>query len=105
MLPVHDAQACPRNGLFRNLCEGIRVGQSAAFTHGRIGMLVLGRHLTEEIWIGGDDSVWPEIRIHVVDIRSDKIRLGIEAAGKKIHRKEIWLDIMSGIPPTGKGEE
>lgn len=48
-------------------------------------MLVLSRKRDEEIVI--DDR----IRIVVVEIRGDKVRLGIEAPRDvDVHRKEIW---------------
>ena len=47
-------------------------------------MLVLTRHKNESIQIGGD------ITIVVVDIRGDKVRLGIEAPrDTSIHRGEL----------------
>lgn len=51
-------------------------------------MLVLSRQLDESIMI--DD----EVEITVVDIRGDKVRLGIKAPKKvKVHRKEVYEDI------------
>jgi carbon storage regulator len=51
-------------------------------------MLVLSRKKTEEIVIGDD------ISIMVVEIRGDKVRIGIDAPKHiKVHRKEIWLAI------------
>ena len=48
-------------------------------------MLVLSRQRDETIMIGDD------IEITVVDIRGDKIRLGIEApANIAVHRKEVY---------------
>lgn len=47
-------------------------------------MLVLSRKIDEEIFIGDD------IRIVVVRISEDKVRLGIEAPkGMPIHRREV----------------
>lgn len=49
------------------------------------GMLVLSRKLGEEIIIGDD------IRIMVVDIRGDKVRLGITAPNAvPVHREEVF---------------
>lgn len=47
-------------------------------------MLVLTRHTNESIVIAG------EIKVTVVEIRDDKVRLGIEAPKDvPVHRKEI----------------
>ena len=51
-------------------------------------MLVLSRQRDETIMIGD------EIQITVVDIRGDKIRLGIEAPRQiQVHRKEVYDSI------------
>lgn len=48
-------------------------------------MLVLTRKCEERIRIGDD------IVIVVVDIRGDKVRLGIEAPREvPVHRREVW---------------
>ena len=48
-------------------------------------MLVLSRQKDETIMIGDD------IEITVVDIRGDKVRLGINAPGEiPVHRKEVY---------------
>ena len=48
-------------------------------------MLVLSRHLDESIVIGDD------VVITVVDIRGDKIRLGIAAPPEiPVHRQEVY---------------
>ena len=48
-------------------------------------MLVLSRHKGEEIVISDD------IKIVVVEIRGDKVRLGIEApANVPVHRREVF---------------
>lgn len=51
-------------------------------------MLVLSRQRDETIMIGDN------IEITVVDIRGDKVRLGISAPKKiPVHRKEVWESI------------
>ncbi len=51
-------------------------------------MLVLSRHRDEAIIIGDD------VEIVVVDIRGDKVRLGVNAPGSvAVHRKEIYESI------------
>ena len=51
-------------------------------------MLVLSRQIDETIMIGDD------IEITLVDIRGDKVRIGIKApASVPVHRKEVYLAI------------
>lgn len=51
-------------------------------------MLVLMRRTDEEIVIGDN------IRVMIVDIRGDKVRLGVTApADVPVHRKEVWEKI------------
>jgi len=53
-------------------------------------MLVLSRHRDESIMIGDD------VTITVVDIRGDKVRLGIDAPEEiPVHRREVYDAIMS----------
>ena len=48
-------------------------------------MLVLSRHRDESIMIGDD------VMITIVDIRGDKVRLGIDAPQEiPVHRQEIY---------------
>jgi len=48
-------------------------------------MLVLSRHRDERIMIGD------EVTVTVVDIRGDKVRLGIEAPPEiPVHRREVY---------------
>ena len=48
-------------------------------------MLVLSRHRDESIMIGDD------VVVTIVDIRGDKVRLGIEAPRSvKVHRQEVY---------------
>ncbi|MBU0458878.1 carbon storage regulator CsrA [Patescibacteria group bacterium] len=67
------------------------------------GTLVLSRKKDERIVIG--DS----ISIMVVDIRGDKVRLGIDALRDiTVHRKEVYDAIQRENPPTppaAEGEE
>ena len=48
-------------------------------------MLVLSRHRDESIMIGDD------VVVTIVDIRGDKVRLGIEAPNDSpVHRQEVY---------------
>jgi carbon storage regulator len=52
---------------------------------GRVLMLVLSRHRDESIMIGDN------IIITIVDIRGDKVRIGIEAPNDvPVHRQEVY---------------
>lgn len=54
-------------------------------------MLVLSRQLDESIVIGDD------IVITIVDVRGDKVRLGITAPSTiPVHRREIYESILEG---------
>lgn len=72
-------------------------------------MLVLSRTRNEEIVVGDD------IRVIVVDIRGDKVRLGISAPKEvSVHRREVYEAIhredqklseqVPIIPVEGEGE-
>ncbi len=51
-------------------------------------MLVLSRHIDESIMIGD------EVEITIVDIRGDKVRVGINAPSSvAVHRKEVYQAI------------
>ena len=61
-------------------------------------MLVLSRQRDQSIRIGDD------IKITVVDIRGDKVRLGIEAPPHiPVHREEIYEAMKSQQPDGSKG--
>ena len=60
-------------------------------------MLVLSRQRDETVMIGDF------IEITVVDIRSDKVRLGINAPPEMpVHRKEVWEAIQRENRATAK---
>ena len=64
-------------------------------------MLVLSRHRNQQIVIGDD------IVITVVEIRGDKVRLGIDAPPQvPVHRHEVWqaLKQREQTPPTSTSE-
>ena len=62
-------------------------------------MLVLSRKLNESIVIGEN------IVVTVIDIRGDKIRLGIEAPRHvSVHRREVYERIKPLNPPDTEGQ-
>ena len=65
-------------------------------------MLVLSRHRDETIMLGDD------IEVTVVDIRGDKVRLGVEAPKEvPVHRREVYEAIQHGssVDATTKTSE
>lgn len=51
-------------------------------------MLVLSRKKDESVIIGDD------IKVMVIEVRGDKVRLGFEAPRTlSVHRQEVWIDI------------
>lgn len=62
-------------------------------------MLVLSRKKHESIMIG------PNVRLVVMEIRGDNVRLGFEAPKEvPIHRREVYEAIRRGEPSGGDGE-
>lgn len=62
-------------------------------------MLVLTRKLNESIMIGH------EVKITVVDVRGDQVKLGISAPRQiAVHREEVYLEIQRE-KLAGHGEE
>jgi carbon storage regulator len=64
-------------------------------------VLVLQRSKGEEIIIGeGSEAV----RVCLVDVRGDKVRIGVEAArGVSVHRAEIYERIHGRLPEQKNG--
>ena len=65
-------------------------------------MLVLTRKLNESIMIGHD------VKITVVDVRGDQVKLGISAPRQiAVHREEVYLEIQreSKHDPPGDADE
>jgi carbon storage regulator len=114
----YDLQ-CPSNApQVRMPAEKWRVGIFRPLTQkGANHMLVLSRQRDETIMIGDD------IEVTVVDIRGDKVRLGINAPKEiSVHRKEVYdairrenraaaqvkpedLSGLGKISPPGPGKE
>lgn len=56
-------------------------------------MLVLSRKKNEAIVVSNN------VRITIVDVRGDKVRLGIEAPKDvPVHREEVWQEIQRTLP-------
>lgn len=69
-------------------------------------MLVLSRSRNESVVIGDDPDLIKNIVITVVDIRGDKVRLGIDAPKEvPIHRKEVYEAIQREKSRAGTGTE
>jgi carbon storage regulator CsrA len=63
-------------------------------------MLVLARKHGQSIFVG-------DAEITIVEVRGDVVRLGIEAAGIPVYRREVWEKIRAereeGATPSGAG--
>ena len=56
-------------------------------------MLVLSRNKEQTIVVGDD------VRITIVDVKGDKVRLGIEAPRSvSVHREEVWVALNQPAP-------
>jgi carbon storage regulator len=64
-------------------------------------MLVLSRYRDESIYIGDD------VVITVVDIRGDRVRIGVQAPPNvTVHRQEVYDAIKNGLPrDTGESRK
>ena len=61
-------------------------------------MLVLSRKKNEVIHLGDN------VKVVVVEIRGDKVRLGIEAPKEvPVHRGEVYRAIQRALEQSGKG--
>lgn len=65
-------------------------------------MLVLTRRTDETVVIG--DPARPIAVVKVVEIRGDRIRLGVVAdRSVHVHRGEVAGEIVAGVPKGGRG--
>jgi carbon storage regulator len=67
-------------------------------------MLVLSRKSRESIRVGGPGTLEPSLKVTVLEIKNDRVRLGFEAdGGILIHRREVWERIRAGVRPESLG--
>jgi len=85
-------QTVSRQNTFNQTTEGTDLFTRAP----RFGMLVLSRKKNESIVINND------ITLTVIEIRGDKVRLGIVAPKDvPVHRQEVWEAIQGQPQPPG----
>ncbi len=66
-------------------------------------MLVLSRKSLESVVVGGPGGVEQLLKVTVLEIKSDRVRLGFEAdATIPVHRLEVWQRIHEGGGPDVK---
>jgi len=59
-------------------------------------MLVLSRRSQEAVVVGGTDGFEKLLKVTVLDIRGNKVRLGFEVADEiPVHRLEVWERIQA----------
>jgi carbon storage regulator len=63
-------------------------------------MLILSRKSDESVVVGGSDSLEQTLKVTVLEIGSEHVKLGFEANQDiPIHRSEVWERICAGVPP------
>ena len=69
-------------------------------------MLVLSRKSQESVVVGGSGALEPLLKVTVLEIKNDRVRLGFEAdAAIPVHRWEVWERIRSGGQSENVGED
>ena len=69
-------------------------------------MLVLSRKSREVVVVGGAGSFELLLKVTVLEIKNDRVRLGFEADARiLVHRQEVWERIRAGDQPDGLGED
>ena len=62
-------------------------------------MLVLSRKSQESVVVGGSGGFEPLLKVTVLEIKNDRVRLGFEADAEiPVHRWEVWERIRAGDP-------
>ena len=68
-------------------------------------MLVLSRKSHEAVVVGGSDDFERLLKVIVLAIEGNKVRLGFEiAADVPVHRLEVWERIRANAQPQGPAE-
>jgi carbon storage regulator len=69
-------------------------------------MLVLSRKSKESVVVGGSGTFEQLLKVTVLEIKSDRVRLGFEADARiPVHRWEVWERIRVGGQADGVGED
>ena len=67
-------------------------------------MLVLSRKSRESVVVGGPGTPEPSLKVPVLEIKNDRVRLGFEAdGGIPVHRRKVWERIRAGVGPESLG--
>ena len=69
-------------------------------------MLVLSRKSRESVVVGGSGAFEQMLKVTVLEIKTDRVRLGFEAdSAIPVHRWEVWERIRTGGRPVDLGED
>ncbi|MFI5454807.1 MAG: carbon storage regulator [Isosphaerales bacterium] len=69
-------------------------------------MLVLSRKCLESVVVGQSRSFAPLLKVTVLEIKNDRVRLGFEAPAEfPVHRSEVWERIRAAGEPDGTRED
>jgi carbon storage regulator len=69
-------------------------------------MLVLSRRIREVVLVGESGAIEPLLKVVVLEIKNDRVRLGFEADAEiRVHREEVWQRIRTGGVAASLGED
>jgi carbon storage regulator len=69
-------------------------------------MLVLSRKSLEAVVIGGAEGFESLLKITVLEIRGERVRLGFEVDREvPVHRWEVWQRMRANVPPESPRQE
>ena len=68
-------------------------------------MLVLSRKIQESVVVGGAGSFQPILKVVVLEIHGEKVKLGFDIAPDvPVHREEVWERIAAKLLPRSDAE-
>jgi carbon storage regulator CsrA len=81
------------------------MGQKRNHEYGGSIMLVLSRKSQQAVVVGGSDGFERLLKVIVLSIEGNKVRLGFEVAAEvPVHRLEVWERIRANAQPQGPAE-
>jgi carbon storage regulator len=82
------------------------MGFTISHEYGGTTMLVLSRKSRESVVVGGSRSFEQLLKVTVLEIQNDRVRLGFEAPAEiPVHRSEVWERIRAAGEPDATRED